>query len=218
MNKSNALLYIGNSSYDRPNNDTVIWRYMDLSKLMSLLTFGLNFTNPNQFEDPFECAKCTAENFENWKIQEVNLQTNKYVDVIKRTVEENNIPFHDAENLNKALNQMFESIDFNNDDFKKRLLVSCWFEGEEESDAMWKLYSGSYKYGIAIKSTVGMLQKALDEHFDNERKVDIARVKYIDYAKEHISADEVAWCKRKAFKHENEIGAMMKYIGEYKIW
>ncbi len=82
--------------------------------------------------------------------------------------------------MNKALNQIFESIDFNNEDFKKRLLVSCWFEGEEESDAMWKLYSGSYKYGIAIKSTVGMLQKALDEQFDNERKVDIARVKYVD--------------------------------------
>lgn len=215
MASDNCLQFIGNSSYERPNDDTIIWRYMDLSKLMSLLTFGLNFTNPNLFDDPFECAKCTAENFENWKVQEVKLQTNKYVDVLKRTVEENNIPFHDAENLNKALNQMFESIDFNNDDFKKRLLVSCWFEGEEESDAMWKLYSGSYKYGIAIKTTVGKLQKAIDEYFNGERKVDFARVKYVDYTKEHVSINEVAWCKRKAFKHENEIRAMAQYIGEY---
>lgn len=44
MGNSNALLYIGNSSYERPNDDTVIWRYMDLSKLMSLLTFQKRMT------------------------------------------------------------------------------------------------------------------------------------------------------------------------------
>ncbi|GEM_PF-2167895 len=45
-------------------------------------------------------------------------------------------------------------------DYSKHTAVNCWYQGAGESVAMWKLYTKS-EYGVAIKSTVGDLMKAL---------------------------------------------------------
>src|ERR1017187_2968717 len=45
-------------------------------------------------------------------------------------------------------------------EFNSRALISCWHENEGESVAMWKLYV-SGREGVAIKTTVGRLERAL---------------------------------------------------------
>lgn len=209
----NFIEMIRSFSYTRPKDNTVIWRYMDMGKFVSLLTMGLNFTNPNYFEDPFECAKCTENNLDKWINDEVILWEEKILEAVSTIEDEKNPFLLDKLSLRSMLEAQVQKC--SNSKLKNRLLVSCWFGGKEESDAMWKLYAGSCQYGIAVKTTVGELQKAFNSYF-NAEVVNIAKVKYVDYEKDHVGIDEVAWCKRKAYKHENEIRAILKYIGDDK--
>ena len=45
-------------------------------------------------------------------------------------------------------------------DLRRFTLVNCWHENQDESDAMWKLYSG-VEDGIAIKTDFQSLSKSL---------------------------------------------------------
>jgi hypothetical protein len=55
--------------------------------------------------------------------------------------------------------------------------ISCWYSGPSESIAMWRLYTTSV-YGIAIKSTVGHLKRAMEIA---KEKVVIGKVEYRDH-------------------------------------
>jgi hypothetical protein len=74
---------------------------------------------------------------------------------------------------------------------------------------MWNLYLKSPE-GIAIRSTFGQLKDSLSEA---QQKVDIGKVKYIDYKSDRVSGaivDRVAlgMYKRKSFAHEQELRAV----------
>ena len=80
--------------------------------------------------------------------------------------------------------------------------VSCWHEGEHESDAMWKLYSGSGQ-GIAIESNVGQLRRSLEAE-----GLQIDRVRYMDFERDPIEKGHRRYrgfVKRKSFEHEREV-------------
>ena len=76
-------------------------------------------------------------------------------------------------------------------DYSKHTAVNCWYQGAGESVAMWELYTKS-ECGVAIKSTVGDLMKALSVY---DPEVFIGSVKYEDHtspptqtlAQQHIS-------------------------------
>lgn len=108
--------------------------------------------------------------------------------------------------------------------FAKRLfqarVVSCWYQGDDESEAMWKLYGDTGK-AVAIRTTVGKLANALGNDFDGK----IARVRYISYThatqNEYdavMSAyDQKAFLdpiyKRSSYAHEREVRAYMQIKG-----
>lgn len=88
--------------------------------------------------------------------------------------------------------------------------VNCWVMSDVELYLMWSTYS-SLNEGIAVKSTVGNLIKALDP---NEKKeVIISDVKYIDYDTDYTFdkaggiANAIApyFCKRQYFSQEKEL-------------
>lgn len=95
--------------------------------------------------------------------------------------------------------------------------VSCWYQDEEESEAMWKLYGDSGK-AIAIRTTVGNLSHALGDKFEGK----IARVRYVNYTKTtYEDAQSIMESqaqnsllhpiyKRHSYAHEKEVRA---YIG-----
>jgi hypothetical protein len=85
--------------------------------------------------------------------------------------------------------------------------INCWHMNEHESAAMWKLYLKSNE-GIAVQSTY----QSLRESIIDEERVFLGVVKYIDYERETIDAQNVFSAyvhKRKSFEHEREVRAVV---------
>lgn len=64
-------------------------------------------------------------------------------------------------------------------------VINCWTMRSTESKMMWQAYAGVDRdtHGVAVKSTVGMLRKALS---NQERLVHTSCVEYIDYENERF--------------------------------
>lgn len=72
----------------------------------------------------------------------------------------------DIRNEHKTISTEFEKV--------YGTYISCWNEAKNESYALWKIYTNSHT-GVAIKSTVGDLKKAL-----NNDSIKIYKVRYIN--------------------------------------
>jgi hypothetical protein len=88
---------------------------------------------------------------------------------------------------------------------REKVAISSWHINEYESFAMWQIFTQNSE-GLAIQSTIGRLQKALqpEEHFHQY----IGEVNYIDYKKEYIPFDDLFFpflYKRKSFQYEREV-------------
>lgn len=170
------------TDYEIPKDDSVIWRFLDLAKFISLLKErALFMTRADKFEDQFEGAVCALADSDKYDAA----LTDYYSEVLEgKPVGEQLI-----ENEHHAIQLI-----------RKNSFLNCWFEGSFESIAMWRLYaSGKESKGVAIKSTVGRLKKAIG------RPVEIGRIEYIDYSKEWPNANEALWRKRQSFEYEHEV-------------
>ncbi|MRX67732.1 hypothetical protein SAMN06265349_105104 [Flavobacterium resistens] len=88
---------------------------------------------------------------------------------------------------------------------REQVAISSWHINEYESFAMWQIFTQNSE-GLAIQSTIGRLQKALnpENNFDQY----IGEVNYIDYKKEYIPFDDLFFpflFKRKSFQYEREV-------------
>ena len=88
---------------------------------------------------------------------------------------------------------------------REKVAISSWHINEYESFAMWQIFTQNSE-GLAIQSTIGRLQKALqpEEHFQQY----IGEVNYIDYKKEYNPFDDLFFpflYKRKSFQYEREV-------------
>ena len=91
---------------------------------------------------------------------------------------------------------------------RSNLYISCWYEGSNESNAMWELYAG--KAGIAVRTTCGRLMGCLRD----QDHLWVGRMKYIDYSLEPIPTGNSLspfFHKRKEFEHEREVRAVIQY-------
>lgn len=120
--------------FSPPQANCTLWRYMDFTKLLSLLeNEQLLFPRADQFEDPYEGS---------WSKAGVALIRDP--------------------NLNAGLPQHAVDLILSHMDVMRReTFISCWFANEHESAAMWKLYLQSPE-GIAIRSDHDALSVALD--------------------------------------------------------
>jgi hypothetical protein len=162
-----------------------IWRYMDFTKLISLLdTRRLFFSRADSFDDPFEGS-----------YPRNNVEFRKSVP--KELDEESQEHFLKVINNTKDTNKYWP----------RYTAISCWHMNEFESAAMWSLYLKSDE-GIAIQSSYSKLKKSI---IDDE-KVYLGVVKYIDYNSYYIKDNNILTPfvhKRKSFEHESELRAVM---------
>jgi hypothetical protein len=95
-------------------------------------------------------------------------------------------------------------------------LVNCWHENDDESVAMWKLYT-SGKDGVAICTNIGRFKKALET---DPYPIIIGRVEYTDYTavppsgpslRGRINALLPAFQKRRSYRHEREVRAVIAF-------
>jgi len=163
--------------YNHPNislpedPNTVVWKYLDLSKFLDLLlSEKLFLSRSDKFEDQYEGTFSEPTYEEIKKLSENNPEFLSYYKT-----------------------------------HREKVVVSSWHINEYESFAMWQIFTQNSE-GIAIQSTIGRLQKALE--VEKEFKQYIGEVNYIDYKKEFIPFDDMFFpflFKRKSFQYEREV-------------
>ena len=165
-------MYTNNPNINLPENpDTIVWKYLDLSKFLDLLiSRKLFMSRSDKFEDQYE-GTFSEPTYEEIKKLAVN---------------------------NPEFLNYYKS-------HREKVVVSSWHINEYESFAMWQIFTQNSE-GLAIQSTIGRLQKALE--VEKEFKQYIGEVNYIDYKKEYIPFDDLFFpflFKRKSFQYEREV-------------
>lgn len=165
-------MYLNNSNIKLPDDpDTIVWKYLDLSKFLDLLlSKKLFMSRSDKFEDQYE-GTFSEPTFEEIK----KLATNN----------------PDFLNYYKT--------------HREKVAISSWHINEYESFAMWQIFTQNSE-GLAIQSTIGRLQKALNPEMNYQQY--IGEVNYIDYKKEYIPFDDLFFpflFKRKSFQYEREV-------------
>lgn len=164
---------------------------MNLGKLLSTVQrAALYFRRLDGFEDQYE-GIFTQPMHEN-----INLITLK--SLIHLPQEEIQRDFQQLRDM--LLQQLLDAKDS-----RKKFYINCWHLNEEESSAMWKLYTAQSE-SIAICTTFEKLSNILP------KEIFLGKVRYIDYRKDYIGLDNALWQsinKRKSFQHENEVRAVL---------
>lgn len=195
--------------FDKPNPNDKLWRYMDLSKFISMLIHKeLYFASADTFDDPFEGAKGVIERKNRWNDFYLNffreaILTAPGVELSKLSNEE----------IESNAKRLLSEIDLSGEADRKYTYMSCWYNSEYESEAMWKLYSMNVTDAVAVQTTVKHLYEALDR----DPCIDIGKVRYIDYCKQFAPINGAYWYKRKAFEYEKEVRAVLKKRGNTNI-
>ncbi len=217
---------IQREQYGEPYLDsTVIWRYMDVSRFLSLLTEStLYFPTVFQLADPYEGIEVqqgefaaifyrqAAEASKTMPIEDAALRLVAMgpeghatrvaiVEAMKdRTDEENANIARVLPKQQSLLQQLHRSWS----------VVSCWHINNSQSAAMWELYCKSGE-GIAIRSTVGALCSSIHNY---GKDLTVSTVKYrgvneiVDGMALFRFAPSSVAClfqKRKSFEHEHEL-------------
>ncbi|CAB3753058.1 hypothetical protein LMG29739_01655 [Paraburkholderia solisilvae] len=171
-----------------------IWRYMDFTKLVSMLhTQSLFFCRADKLSDPFE-GSYTASTIRRFE---------ERGEEIAREFEDN---AHFVKNMRDGL----AAISGVRRQARERTATNCWHRNERDSAAMWSLYLKSDE-GIAVASTYARLCDSVRE---SESQVLIGVVEYIDYETESFPHFGNLFSpylhKRKSFEHEKELRAVVQ--------
>lgn len=179
-------MYEAHPVFTQPSNEHVkVWRYMDFTKLVSLLdSRQLYFTRSDKVGDPFEGS---------WP--KINVAARQQVPDI--------VPPEARENFLRAMAMLGE----HSRKWARCIAINCWHMNEHESAAMWKLYLKSDE-GVSIQSTYSKLR----ESFLDDERIFLGVVNYIDYDSEWIDAGNALTPfvhKRRSFEHEREVRALV---------
>jgi hypothetical protein len=165
-------MYITSPNIQLPEDpDTIVWKYLDLSKFLDLLlSRKLFMSRSDKFEDQYE-GTFSEPTYE--EIKKLAINNPDFLDYYKT--------------------------------HREKVAISSWHINEYESFAMWQIFTQNSE-GLAIQSTIGRLQKALEP--EKNLKQYIGQVNYIDYKKEYIPFDDMFFpflFKRKSFQYEREV-------------
>jgi hypothetical protein len=171
-----------------PALETVIWRYVDLAKLVSMLdSRGLFFASVRSLAEQDRWEAAFPKRWKEAWLRELGRQ---------------GMP-HD---------QSADSIFSHSQRYLlDRAFLNCWHISNGESDAMWKVYSNGSN-NVAIRSTVGRLCESFGRLAD---RIHVGQVDYIDHRQFDPTIDDrilnimpaLVW-KREAFAHEKELRAI----------
>lgn len=200
-----------------PRRDTMIWRYMSLSKFLDLISRRSLFLGQLavlQKLDPFEGSLGAS--------RLAYLQRIMQDDAFAR--QELHIPADQP--ISADLRRSFdpETTAWQNQRAAERAYISCWHINPVESANLWTVYAAQGE-GVAIQTSVGSLVDSLDA---NAEQLTIAPVRYIDHHTYEMgpSPEDAAFYKRTSFKAERELriryllpwDACLEKVGENTYW
>lgn len=149
-----------------PHGNSTVWRYMKEWKFEKLLDdTSLFFPNANKLTDQYEVSlPDSVIKQKRQKLKESNLSA--------RDLEEEMASFYWSTNPMKDL-----------------VLINCWSISPHESYALWKIYLGGEKNGVAIKTSVSRLRRSVEVGKDDyPEEFFIGQVNY----KKHLNHDELS--------------------------
>lgn len=190
------MAYESHSVFSVSDWGTPVWRYISLPQLLSLLEReSLYFSQADSFEDPFEgtLPKSNREEMQR--------------ELGDPSVPEKAVMLRDdmGPRYKIGYENMATRIEF----YRRISYLNCWNALDHESVAMWKANLDS-RHGAVVKSSAENLRDAFQTYDENQ--VFIGEVEYIDYEEEEIPYDNLLYpfiYKRKGFKHENELRAII---------
>lgn len=187
--------------YKIPDPSTRLWKFMDLSKFLSLIQKSeLYFRRADCFEDPYEGAKGIRKKETEWD----NAYKKFLVEAVKSTKQFTGKEVSDEEAHNQSL-KLLNKLKEGSKKIRTKSFVCCWHANEYESEAMWNLYTSDSKQGIAIQTTYNKLYLALDRDPD----IYTGHVNYIDFHKQFASFNNSLFYKRYSFAHEQEVRSII---------
>lgn len=193
--------YFSPYPYEVPEQECRLWRYMDFTKYINMLsTSSLYFARADTFDDHFEGAKGVVSKKEKWDEYYLEFFKEGYRNP-PEGVEWN----YSEEQLDKEARRLLSEMTAGGVASRERIFISCWHENELESEAMWRLYSSFMDNAVAIKTTYSSLYQSLGKN----PSIAIGRVKYIDFNKSYAGVNDSFWRKRKSFEHEREVRALV---------
>lgn len=182
-------MYKTHSVFELPDPATQIWRYLDFTKLVAILsTNALHFTRADQFTDRFEFTL---------PVPNTDAAKQQYEEAIHEGLDH-----REAKSASKLARYEFMKRK------RQQIAVNCWHVNPHESAAMWALYDEGGK-GVAIRSTVERLTDCFDD--DPSRSIFVGLVKYIDFNSDSIPTRNTFYpiiYKRKSYSHEQELRAV----------
>ena len=194
-------------------DEAVLWRYMDLTKLLALLEDqALHFARADLLGDPFEGAQTALTS---------EPPTHEF------HVNENRLEELDAERR-EGYRRLWDAMRPHRTAQRRWTWVSCWNHRDVESDALWGRYVHA-EDGIAIRSTFGRLVRSFGDPLpplaerqappppDAPWPVYVGHVSYVDYKSATWPSGNAFWPyvhKRLSFAHEAEVRALVSRIPE----
>lgn len=174
-----------------PGSDTVIWRYIDMVKFMSMLeSSSLFFPSLGEMEDKFEGSFSSASK----KSLERYLLLDKH-----KTLDFSSISAGQRQEIQSIADEFYS----NWETFaKENYLANCWISEEFESYLLWKCYS-NINFGICLKTTVGDFERSLT----SDRVVFCHETGYLRDDQINFNGQllSIAFSKREFYSGEKEI-------------
>ncbi len=170
--------------FQLPADDAKLWRYIDLSKLVSLLaTESLFFARADQLSDTWEGATTKSGlDARRQNLERIPAQTTGQIT-----------------GLGVVMSDIFQKA-------RKHTYLSCWHENQNESAAMWKLYVNKDE-GVAVQTTFANLKATFAAYCD--QRIEISKVHYdLPYPPDN-TLKRFFW-KRPSFEHEHEVRAAIQ--------
>lgn len=177
------MVYKEHPVFEKPEDENIrIWRYMDFTKLVSLIEKqALFFARADMLPDPFEGSSSKA-----------------------------NIKLRPVVYKEKIPPKILKSFSIFLKDSRKFTIINSWHMNEHESAAMWKIYLKTEE-GVAIQSTFKRLTRSLKNEYDvfvgKVKYIDYEK----EWLPEgNIFYPYLR--KRKSFEHERELRAIIQKI------
>ena len=169
-------MYVAHAFLSQPPDHARLWRYMTPTAFLSmLLDRSLYFAPLASFEDPFEGVPPPA--------------------VIEAMRQQQPPPSDETARRLATWKEMIELC-------RASVCANCWHLGDEESEAMWKLY-GRFEDGLAIVSNPARLRQVFRGHDVVGGLVDYSGREFEAGTTEQ-SLLQWATTKRPSYRHDNE--------------
>lgn len=193
--------YFMKRPFEVPHENAVIWRYMDFTKFVSLLSSNaLYFSRADQFDDIYEGAKGLKTNKAKWD--------SHYLEFFRSAIRNPPDGYEqtlDDGQIEEQAQRLVRDLETGGQHSRTHTFINCWHENEHESEAMWRLYSVFLPNALVLRSTYGRLYRSLGR----DPSIRIGRVQYLDMTTTYAGVNDAFWRKRKSFEHEREIRTLI---------